>query len=455
MASTILIVDDEKNIRSSLSRSLSLEGYETLAAATAREGMDTVEREPVDLVMLDVRLPDGDGLEVLAWIKERRPALPVIIMSGHGSIDMALEAIRTGAHDFIEKPLSTEKILITLGNTLRFAGQSGELKALRARLPERSELLGESAVMGTLRDTIALAAPTHGRVLITGESGTGKELVARALHEGSPRRKRAFVKLNCAAIPSELIESELFGHERGAFTGATHARKGKFELAHEGTLFLDEIGDMRLDVQAKLLRALQEGEIERVGGTRTIKVNVRALAATNKDLAGEIAEGRFREDLYYRLNVVPITAPPLRDRKSDLPLLARTFVAKAATDHGVRPKALTDEALAVLAEHDWPGNVRELKNACERLIILTQGEAIGAADACRLLGAAQTMGGAAYRPGRTLRDSVAEAERAIVLGALDAHDGHVTHTAAALGLERSHLYKKMRALGIQRDGGTS
>ncbi|MGB0591929.1 MAG: sigma-54-dependent transcriptional regulator [Myxococcota bacterium] len=455
MASTILIVDDEKNIRSSLARSLSLEGYETVDAGTAQGGMDAVVREAVDLVMLDVRLPDGNGLEVLDWIKARRPELPVIIMSGHGSIDMAMEAIRKGAEDFIEKPLSTEKILITLGNTLRLAGHKGELETLRARLPESSELLGESASMRGLREMIAMAAPTHGRVLVTGESGTGKELIARAIHRGSPRSEGAFIKLNCAAIPSELIESELFGHERGAFTGATHARKGKFELAHRGTLFLDEIGDMRLDVQAKLLRALQEGEIERVGGSRTIRVDVRVIAATNKELPTEIEEGRFRDDLYYRLNVVPLVAPPLRERKSDVPLLARRFVQAAALEHGLRAKVLTDEALAVLGEHDWPGNVRELKNACERLIILTPGDRIDGSAARRLLGATQTLGGSMYRPGQTLKEAVAEAERAIVTGALEAHDGHVTHTAAALGLERSHLYKKMRALGMQRDGGAS
>ena len=454
MAATILIVDDEKNIRSSLARSLSLEGYDTVDADSAASGMEAVVREPVDLVLLDVRLPDGDGLQVLDWIKSRRPKLPVIVMSGHGSIDMAMEAIRKGAEDFIEKPLATEKILLTLSNTLQLADQQGELEVLRARLPEASELLGQSMPMQRLRDMIAMAAPTHGRVLITGESGTGKELVARAIHRGSPRNARPFIKLNCAAIPSELIESELFGHERGAFTGATHARKGKFELAHQGTLFLDEIGDMRLDVQAKLLRALQEGEIERVGGSRTIKVDVRVVAATNKDLLSEISEGRFRDDLYYRLNVIPLTPPPLRERKSDLRLLASRFVETAAKEHGVRAKSLSPEALSVLAEHDWPGNVRELKNACERLVILTPSEGIGEVDARRLLGAAESVGGMGYRPGQTLKEAVAEAERAVVLGALEAHDGHVTNTASALGLERSHLYKKMRALGLQRDGGS-
>ncbi len=454
MASTILIVDDEKNIRSSLARSLSLEGYETVDAATAQAGMDAALREAVDLVLLDVRLPDGDGLEVLGWIKTRRPNLPVIVMSGHGSIDMAMEAVRGGAEDFIEKPLATEKILITLSKTLKLAGQQDEIKALRARLPENSELLGESEAMHRLRALITMAAPTHGRVLISGESGTGKELIARAIHRGSPRRQRAFIKLNCAAIPAELIESELFGHERGAFTGATHARKGKFELAHQGTLFLDEIGDMRLDVQAKLLRALQEGEIERVGGSRTIQVDVRVIAATNKDLAAEIKAGNFRDDLYYRLNVVPLHAPPLRERRGDVSLLAQRFIESAASEHALPKKSLSEGAIGVLAEHDWPGNVRELKNACERLVILTAGERIETRDARRLLGKVQILGASGYRPGQTLKEAVAEAERAVVRGALEAHGGHVTKTASALGLERSHLYKKMRALGLQREGNS-
>jgi DNA-binding NtrC family response regulator len=450
MSACILIVDDEKNIRTSLARSLSLEGYRTETAADIAEAREKLRSTAPDLVMLDVKLPDGSGLDLLDTIKAEQAELPVIVMSGHGTIEMALEAIRKGARDFIEKPLSSERILITLTNALTFEGQRRELATLRARVHDDASLLGTSEAMARLRETIALAAPSKGRVLITGESGTGKELIARALHEQSKRADRPFIKLNCAAIPTELIESELFGHERGAFTGAHQARKGKFELAHGGTLFLDEVGDMRIDVQAKLLRALQEGEIERVGGSRTIKVDVRVVAATNKDLEAAIEVGEFREDLYYRLNVVPIAAPPLRAHKADLPEMARAFVARVSADNDMRTKDVTDEALDELGRHDWPGNVRELRNACERLVILTPGGTIGGAEVKRLLGPGKTLGSGGYRPGASMRDLVAEAERDIIIGALDAHDGHVTQTAAALGLERSHLYKKMRSLDIQR-----
>jgi len=448
---TLLIVDDEKNIRTTLSRSLSLEGYRCSTAATIAEARQAIADDAPDLVMLDVKLPDGNGLDLLVQLKETHQSLPIIMMSGHGTIDMALEAIRRGAHDFIEKPLSTERILITLSNALRFEGQRRELHTLRKRLTnDDASLLGTSSVMQRLRDLISRAAPSKGRVLIIGESGTGKELIARAIHTHSKRSDGPFIKLNCAAIPTELIESELFGHERGAFTGAHQSRKGKFELAHGGTLFLDEIGDMRMDVQAKLLRALQEGEIERVGGSRTIKVDVRVVAATNKDLQAAIAEGEFREDLFYRLNVLPVFAPPLRTHKQDLPELVRAFVKRVAEENDMRPLAVSDEAHAALAEHDWPGNVRELRNACERLVILSPGPEIGARDVRQLLGPATSSSGGLFQPDVPMKELVAAAERSIIMGALDHNDGHVTATAASLGLERSHLYKKMKALGIQR-----
>ncbi|TNF36573.1 MAG: sigma-54-dependent Fis family transcriptional regulator [Deltaproteobacteria bacterium] len=449
MSATILIVDDEKNIRVSLARSLSIEGYRCDDADSVASALARFEPQSHDLVMLDVQLPDGSGLDVLAELKGRAPETPVVVMSGHGTIEMAKEAIRLGAHDFIEKPLSIDKILITLHNALEFANQRRELETLRALARSGSELVGRSRVMSEVRERISLAAPSRGRVLITGESGTGKELIARAVHEESDRADKPFVKLNCAAIPSELIESELFGHERGAFTGAHQARKGKFELAHGGTLFLDEIGDMRLDVQAKLLRALQEGEIERVGGARPIRVDVRVVAATNKDLEAAIEAGEFREDLYYRLNVIPIDAPPLRAHKEDVPELVASFVARVCEENGMKRKDVTSEALEALARHDWPGNVRELRNACERLVILTPATVIDGAAVRRLLGEGKTVAGALYRPGASMRDLVADAERAIILAALNAHGGHVTQTAAALQLERSHLYKKMRALGIR------
>ena len=450
MTARILIVDDEPNIRTTLARSLQLEGYQCVTAGSVEEGRQVLSAGSVDLVMLDVKLPDGNGLDLLEAIKRERADAAVIMMSGHGTVDMALEAIRKGAHDFLEKPLSTERILITVANALRFADQGQELRELQVQVRARTELLGSSAVMDRLRETIALAAPTKGRVLIMGESGTGKELIARALHEGSKRRSRAFVKVNCAAIPAELIESELFGHERGAFTGAHQARKGKFELAHQGTLFLDEVGDMRLDVQAKLLRALQEGEIERVGGSRTIGVDVRVVAATNKDLEAAIEAKEFREDLYYRLNVVRVEAPPLRVRKEDLRELVDAFMHQVCEDNGIRLKEVTSDSIAVLAEHDWPGNVRELRNACERLVILNPGPVVEARAVRALLGEGRQLSVGLYRSGASMKELVAEAERAIILGALDAHGGHVTQTAAALGLERSHLYKKMRGLHIER-----
>ncbi|PKN55697.1 MAG: Fis family transcriptional regulator [Deltaproteobacteria bacterium HGW-Deltaproteobacteria-14] len=449
MSATILIVDDEKNIRVSLARSLSIEGYRCDDADSVASALARFEPLSHDLVMLDVQLPDGSGLDVLAELKGRAPETPVVVMSGHGTIEMAKEAIRLGAHDFIEKPLSIDKILITLHNALQFANQRRELETLRAKVRAGGELVGRSRAMSDVRERIELAAPSRGRVLITGESGTGKELIARAVHEHSDRADKPFVKLNCAAIPSELIESELFGHERGAFTGAHQARKGKFELAHGGTLFLDEIGDMRLDVQAKLLRALQEGEIERVGGARPIRVDVRVVAATNKDLEAAIEAGEFRDDLFYRLNVIPIQAPPLRSHKEDVPELVASFVTRVCEENGMKRKEVTSEALELIARHDWPGNVRELRNACERLVILTPAPVVDAAAVRRLLGEGKSVAGALYRAGASMRDLVADAERAIILAALSAHGGHVTQTAAALQLERSHLYKKMRALGIR------
>jgi DNA-binding NtrC family response regulator len=449
VSASVLVVDDEKNIRTTLRRSLELEGYRCDTVENAAGALDVFGAQSYDIALLDVQLPDGNGLEVLVQWKRMRPDVPVIVMSGHGTIEMALEATRKGAHDFVEKPLSIDKILITLKHALELAGQRRELQTLRARAKD-SELIGSSPGMSELRAVIAMAAPSRGRVLITGESGTGKELIARAIHFQSARADKPFVKVNCAAIPSELIESELFGHERGAFTGAHQARKGKFELAHGGTLFLDEIGDMRLEVQAKLLRALQEGEIERVGGARAVPVDVRVVAATNKDLMAAIAEGEFREDLYYRLNVVPIRAPALREHKDDVPELVMALIARVSEENGVKPKPVEAEAMKLLMRHDWPGNVRELRNACERLAILTPAPTIGVEAVRRLLGQeGKSREEKLYRPGIPMRDLIAEAEKDIILQALTHHGGHVTQTAASLGLERSHLYKKMRALGIR------
>ena len=450
MSTTILIVDDEENIRSSLARTLAFEGYECHVAGSVSEALRELKASPPDLAMLDVHLPDGNGLELLELIKKKHALVPTLVMSGQGTIDLALEAIRKGAHDFLEKPLSTDRVLITVSNALRFDRTRKELASLREQMSPRTPLLGQSKSMCSLLETVALAAPTNSRVLITGESGTGKELVARSIHEQSKRADAPFIKLNCAAIPRELIESELFGHEKGAFTGATSTRQGKFELAHTGTLFLDEVGDMRIDVQAKLLRALQEGEVERVGGARPIQVDVRVLAATNKDLGAAIEAGDFREDLFYRLNVIPIAAPPLRQRKDDLPILVGAFVDQVCKDNDIKTKTVSPKALDEMAKHGWPGNVRELRNACERLVILSAGDTIDAGDIQRLLGNERSVETDLYRPGVPMRELIADAERSIIRDALATHDGNVTKTSEALDLERSHLYKKMRSLGIER-----
>ena len=450
---TILIIDDEKNIRATLARALELEGYGAIGAATGREGLELARRATPDLVLLDVRLPDIDGLDVLSRLREEEPALPVVVISGHGTVETAVRAVRLGAQDFLEKPLSADKVLVTVGNALRLAELARVNASLREALGAGRSLIGSAPAMERLRELIAQTSPTHARVLVTGEHGTGKELVAQALHEGSPRARGPFVKVNCAAIPSELIESELFGHERGAFTGADRRRKGKFELAHRGTLFLDEIGDMRPDVQAKLLRVLQEGEIERVGGSHSIRVDVRVVAATNQDLERAMAEGRFRGDLFYRLNVVPVRTPTLRERREDVPALARHFLEQACAEHGLRRVEVTESALEALSAYDFPGNVRELRNLCERLVILAgRAGPLDAAAVRRLLPELRAVPGVPFRAvgSGQLRDRVASFEREVIRTTLDEHDGHMADTARTLGLERSHLYKKMRALGLER-----
>jgi DNA-binding NtrC family response regulator len=392
-------------------------------------------------------------LSVLQKARETRPDLPVVIMSGHGSLETVRSAFKLGAFDFLEKPITErEKLLVAVRNALALRSLREENAALR-REAGRLEMVGSGPAMKRLLDVIRRAAPSEGRVLVTGENGTGKELVARALHAGSRRKDGPFVKLNCAAVPAELIESELFGHERGAFTGAVAARRGRFEQADGGTLFLDEVGDMPPAMQAKVLRVLQEGEFERVGGQQTLRCDVRVVAATNKDLAAEVKAGRFREDLFYRLAVVPIHAPALRERREDVPELATRFLAEACERNGRRPMRLAREALLALQAHEWPGNVRELKNLVERLVILCDGPEIGAADVATVLPDARRPRADRLRPGASFHELVEEAEREIILSALDAHGDNVSDTARALGLERSHLYKKMRGLGIKREGG--
>jgi two-component system nitrogen regulation response regulator NtrX len=452
MKSTVLIVDDEAGVRSALSGVLRDEGYVVEAVASGEACLERVARGGYDVIVLDIWLPGMDGLATLAKLRDRRVDLPVVMISGHGNIESAVRAIKLGAYDFVEKPLSLEKTVLVVGNAVRQRRLEAENRALRATVDRRLTMVGESYAMGQLREQIAMAAPTNGRVLIFGENGTGKELVARSIHALSHRRSASFVELNCAAIPEELIESELFGHIKGAFTGAVADRRGKFELADGGTLFLDEIGDMTLKTQAKVLRVLQEQVMEPVGGSTRIRVDARVLAATNKDLPAEIRAGRFREDLYFRLNVVPIFVPALRDRQEDIPLLADHFMALLAREYGRRPKIFEPDAVAALQRYAWPGNVRELRNLVERLMIMVPGERITARDLAFLdqpaaVGAAEAAPppAAAMTPLHDARDRF---ERDYILRALAAQQGNISRTAEALGIERSNLYRKMRAFGI-------
>jgi DNA-binding NtrC family response regulator len=392
-------------------------------------------------------MPELDGLQVLQEIRAGWPDLPVMMMSGNSTLATAVEAIRRGARDFLEKPLTIDKVLVTVQNALKLARLEREAAEHKARAQAEFAMIGGGPRMKRIFELLRRAAPSTGRVLITGERGTGKELIARAIHEHSRRKDGPFIRLNCAAIPEELIESELFGHEKGAFTGATQQRRGKFEQAHEGTLFLDEIGDMAPGAQAKVLRVLQEKEVERVGGSETLLVDVRVIAATNKDLRQEIAAGRFRADLYDRLNVVPIEVPALREHKEDLPDLVAFFVAQACEANGKRTATVSQPAMSLLLQHDWPGNVRELRNLIERLVIFAD-DVIGEEDVRAALPGVRPVRGRHQR-GASLKDLVASAEREIVLAALEANQHHIANTARELGLERSHLYKKMRALGLR------
>jgi len=445
---TLLVIDDEPNILTTIRRALEIEGYQVEVAGSAALGLAKLAELEIDLVLLDVMMPGQTGLEALPKIREAHPEVSVVMMSGNASIETAVQATKLGAHDFVEKPLSADKLLLTVQNTLQFARLSRENLRLRERARAEYAMIGRGGAMRAIFDKIAKTAPTQGRVLITGENGTGKELVARAIHEHSKRADGPFVKLNCAAIPSELIESELFGHEKGAFTGAAAQRRGKFELADGGTLFLDEVGDMNPSAQAKVLRVLQEGELERVGGAETLKVDVRVIAATNKDLQAEIAAGRFREDLYYRLAVVPIELPPMRARRDDIPALVEHFLDVVCASNDRRQKRIASPAMTLLMQHDWPGNVRELKNVVERMVILTgDAEVIGEDDVQGALPSVKKVK-QGFARGTPFKDLVSAAERDIILAALEANDYHVSNTAKELQLERSHLYKKMRALGI-------
>src|SRR6185312_974076 len=428
---TLLIVDDEPNILTTLRRALELEGYNVEVAGSGRIALEKAKSRAFDGVLLDVAMPEMDGLATLKALRELRPELPVMMMSGNATLATAVEATKLGACDFLEKPLTTDKVLITVANALKLARLERDAEADRVerRRTFAHYLVGSSPRMKRIFDTIGKAAPSTGRVLITGERGTGKELIARAMHEGSRRK------------------DGLFGHEKGAFTGATQQRRGKFEQAHGGTLFLDEIGDMDVGAQAKVLRVLQENEIERVGGNETITVDVRVIAATNKDLKAEIAKGRFRADLFDRLNVVPIEVPPLREHKEDVPSLVEHFLVEACAANGKRKLSIAPTAMSLLMQHDWPGNVRELRNHVERMVIFAGGNTIGDEDVQAALPGVKSVR-ARYQRGASLKDLVNSAEREIVLAALEANGHHIANTARELGLERSHLYKKMRALGI-------
>ena len=447
---SILIVDDEPGVRSALSGVLRDEGYNVDAVDSGEACLDRLSRRVFDVVVLDVWLPGMDGLATLARMRERQVDAQVVIISGHGNVESAVRAIKMGAFDFVEKPLSLEKTVLVVRNALRQRHLEAENLALRARVDAQHTMVGDSAGMIRLREQVAMAAPTNGRVLIFGENGTGKELVARNIHALSLRRAGPFVEVNCAAIPEELIESELFGHVRGAFTGAVADRRGKFELAHGGTIFLDEIGDMSLKTQAKVLRVLQEQVMEAVGGSTRIKVDARVVAATNKDLRAEIKAGRFREDLYFRLNVVPISVPPLRERREDIMLLADHFMAVLAKEYGRRAKRFDADACDTLRTYAWPGNVRELRNVIERLMIMVPGERVAARDLLFLdQGSAHLPSAdAVVTPIMPLHDARDDFERQYILRALAAQQGNISRTADVLGVERSNLYRKMRSFGI-------
>ncbi len=448
---SILIVDDEPGVRAALGGVLRDEGYTVEAVESGEACLERVVEQTFDVVLLDVWMPGIDGLETLQRLRERQVDAQVVVISGHGNVESAVRAIKLGAFDFVEKPLSLDKAVLVVRNALRQRLLEAENRDLRAQVDRRYVMVGESPVMRHLREQVLLAAPTVGRVLVLGENGTGKELVARTLHAHSRRRTGPFVEVNCAAIPEELIESELFGHTKGAFTGAVADRRGRFEHAHGGTIFLDEIGDMSLKTQAKVLRALQEQVIQPVGGTSTVRVDVRVVAATNKDLQEEIRAGRFREDLFFRLNVVPIFVPPLRDRTDDVPRLAEHFMATLAAEYGRRVKRFAPEAMSRLQRHAWPGNVRELHNVVERLLIMVHADTITGSDVGFIDdggGVPAPASGASDKPLLPLADARDRFERDYILQVLAAHQGNISRTADALAVERSNLYKKMRAFGI-------
>jgi two-component system, NtrC family, nitrogen regulation response regulator NtrX len=458
----ILVVDDEVAIRESLRMTLEYEGYECILAATGQEALSLAERETPDLVLLDVKMPGMDGIDVLERLRAMNEALPVIVVSGHGTISTAVEATKKGAFDFIEKPFASDRVLVSLRNALDQRQLRDENRVLKKAVEVRHQMIGESGALRQVMAAVGRAAPTTATVLIQGESGVGKELVARTIHRNSLRSRERFVQVNCAAIPEELIESELFGHEKGSFTGATEKQVGKFEQADRGTIFLDEVGDMSAKTQAKVLRVLQEGEVERLGSARTIKVDVRVIAATNKNLEEEIEKGTFREDLYFRLAVIPIYVPSLRERPEDIPLLVRHYMDYFSRESNARPRRIAQAALDALQRYRWKGNIRELRNTVERLIIMSPGDTIDLAD---LPGSLRNPGGAASsssvpRPaaaaadlgaGGTLREFKDSAERAFLVTKLRENGWNISKTAELIDTPRSNLYKKLEQYQISQE----
>jgi two-component system nitrogen regulation response regulator NtrX len=451
----VLVVDDEQGVRGALGQLLEYEGYEVRTAANAVDGLAEYERFRPHLTFLDVKLPGIDGLEALKKLRERDAGATVVMISGHATIQTAVEATQLGAYDILEKPLDTDRILVLLRNALGHVVLAEENARLKQTIESRYEIVGRSYAIRALLDRIEKVARTPARVLITGENGTGKELVARAIHRESTRARKPFVEVNCAAIPSELIESELFGHMKGSFTGAVQDRAGKFEQSDGGTIFLDEIGDMSLAAQAKVLRVLQDGVVTRIGGSKPVAVDVRVVAATNKNVEDEIAAGRFREDLYYRLNVVPIGVPPLRERREDIPLLVAHFVQTLSAQEGLTPRTIAPDAVEALTALDWPGNVRELRNTIERLLILSNGPRIAVADVERLVGrrASESTTLGSLADCRTFEEFKHVAEQAFLLAKLREFDWNVSETARALDMPRSNLYKKIERYGLTREGG--